>query len=83
MVLNISGRIEGDELLELQKAMRSDETSPEKVELDLEQVSLVDQEAVTFFACCEAGGTRLRNCPPYIREWIARGKAGQDGNRES
>ena len=82
IVLNISGRIEEEELSELEKAVRSEKAAPQKVELDLEQVKLVDQQAVTFFACCEASGIRIRNCPPYIREWIARERAGKDYKRE-
>lgn len=72
LVLSISGRIEGEELFELQRALVSMETESRRVELDLRDVQLVDQEVVTFLACLEAGGTALRNCPPYIREWIAR-----------
>ena len=72
VVLAISGRIEGEELAELEQAMRFDETTGLKVELDLQEVKLVDQQVIAFLACCEANGTRLRNCPPYIREWIAR-----------
>jgi len=82
IVLNISGRIEAKELPELEEAVRSEKTASPEVELDLEQVSLVGQQAVTFFARCEASGTRLRNCPAYIREWIAREKAGKDRKRE-
>ncbi|MGD0647415.1 MAG: hypothetical protein ABR971_05425 [Acidobacteriaceae bacterium] len=70
LVLSISGRIQAEELLELQMAVDSEETPHEKVDLDLENVRLVDQQVVTYLACCEATGTRLRNCPSYIREWI-------------
>jgi len=78
LVLSISGRIQAEELLELQMAVDSEETPHEKVDLDLENVRLVDQQVVTYLACCEAAGTRLRNCPSYIREWIDREKHGQD-----
>jgi hypothetical protein len=33
-------------------------------------VTLVNQEAVTFLAHCEAKGTKLEDCPLYIRNWI-------------
>lgn len=78
VVLSISGRIEAEELLELQKAVSAEETERRKVDLDLENVRLVDQQVVTYLACCEAGGTRLRNCPSYIREWIEREKVAQN-----
>ena len=76
LVLSISGRIEGEELFELQRALVSLETGRRPIELDLRDVQLVDQEVVTFLACLETGGTALRNCPPYIREWIARERTG-------
>ena len=80
VVLGISGRIKAEELLELQMAVSSEETPHSKVDLDLENVRLVDQQVVTYLACSEASGTRLRNCPSYIREWIEREKAGQSLN---
>jgi hypothetical protein len=36
----------------------------------LEDLTLVDQDAVTFLRRCEAGGVQLENCPAYIHEWI-------------
>jgi hypothetical protein len=38
--------------------------------LDLKDLTLVDQDVVSFLRSCEAGGIQLRNCPAYIREWI-------------
>jgi transcriptional regulator with GAF, ATPase, and Fis domain len=29
---------------------------------------------VKLLALSEAGGTELKNCPPYIREWVTRGR---------
>jgi ABC-type transporter Mla MlaB component len=72
VVLNISGRLASEELAELERAVSSEQTARRRVELDLRDVKLVDQHVVTFLACCKANGTQLRNCPPYIREWIAR-----------
>jgi hypothetical protein len=73
VVLSLIGRIEGEQLAELQKVFAS-EVSNLNIVLDLKEVKLVDQDAVTFLADCEAGGTQLRNCPAYIREWIGREK---------
>jgi ABC-type transporter Mla MlaB component len=70
VVLNISGRIEAAELAALQQAVSAEQSSSQSLELDLQDVRLVDQQAISFLARCEAHGTRLRNCPPYIREWI-------------
>ena len=71
VILGLSGRIQGEQLMELQQVLAS-ETGKQNVVLDLEEVKLVDQDAVTFLACCEATGTALRNCPAYVREWIDR-----------
>ena len=43
--------------------------------IDLKNVLLVDREGVKLLALREANGTELRNCPPYIREWVTRERA--------
>jgi hypothetical protein len=48
------------------------QSSGPKVRLDLEEVSLVDVEAVRFLGTCEVEGVTLLNCSPYIREWIGK-----------
>jgi hypothetical protein len=45
-----------------------------RVVIDLEEVALVDGEAVAFLALSEIDGIALRNCPAYIREWVDREK---------
>jgi hypothetical protein len=40
--------------------------------LDLKDLVLVDRDAVRFLRVCEGNGIVLRNCPPYIRAWMAR-----------
>ena len=69
IVLSLSGRLRGEQLNELQEVLAS-ETADQKLVLDLKDVRLVDQDAVTFLAECEASGASLRNCPFYIRNWI-------------
>jgi ABC-type transporter Mla MlaB component len=67
----LSGRLEGQHLAELQRLI--DEHAPHNVvTLDLEEIRLVDRDAVDFLARCEAAGVRLENCATYVREWIAR-----------
>ncbi len=70
-VLLVSGRIERKHLPELREVLTAEAGSRDCV-LDLRDVKLVDQDAITFLSHCEAGGAELRNCPPYIREWIER-----------
>jgi hypothetical protein len=45
------------------------------VAIDLKGVLLVDREVAKFLAVSEANGIELRNCPAYIREWVARERA--------
>jgi ABC-type transporter Mla MlaB component len=67
----LSGRIEREQLAELQRLI--DEDAPHKlVTLDLEDVRLVDREAVGFLTRCKGMGIRLENCSTYVREWISR-----------
>ena len=66
----LSGHIEREHLAELQLLI--DEDAPHKlVTLDLENVLLVDREAVGFLARCEGTGIRLENCSAYVRQWIS------------
>ncbi len=75
VVLRISGRLDGENLAELKKLIEPDETD-RRIVLDLRELTLVDQEAVRFLAQCESNGIELKNCPPYICEWIARQRDG-------
>jgi len=79
--LRLIGRIQAQHLEELKAQMESH--GPSTV-LDLDDVTLVDVDAVRFLGACEARGTRLLHCPPYIREWILRETRGggvHDGRR--
>lgn len=69
VALCISGRITKQEVDALRRVIE-DEASA--VAIDLKHVDLVDREAVKFLAQRELNGTVLRNCPPYIREWVTR-----------
>jgi len=70
IVLRLSGRIQSEHVEQLKAEMEG----VARVALDLEDVKLVDRDAVRFLSVCEANGTELRHCSPYIREWIAREK---------
>jgi anti-anti-sigma regulatory factor len=71
IVLRLSGRITSEQLDEVKRHLAKEHDANNLV-LDLEEMKLVGQEAVTFLAACQARGTKLRNCPAYIKEWIAR-----------
>ena len=69
VVLRISGRITRDDVDVLRAAIDQERGA---IAIDLGEVDLIDRDAVTLLALRVARGVELRNCPPYIREWIAR-----------
>jgi len=71
VVLTVSGRLKADNVSELASLIAAEQTGRSLV-LDLENVVLVDRDIVRFLRASERDGITLRNCPPYIREWIAR-----------
>jgi ABC-type transporter Mla MlaB component len=68
-ILRLSGRIDPEGVLELKREL---EGVTENVALDLKEVIRVDLEAVRFLGACVVQGIELRNCPPYVSEWIRR-----------
>jgi len=71
IVFTLSGRLDSENVAELKTLFRS-EAGDRQLVLDLMNVTLVDREAVKFLERCEADSIKLKNCPPYIREWIVR-----------
>ncbi len=71
VVFTVSGRMDAENLAEL-KTLFSLEAKGRRITLDLKELTLVDQDAVSFLARCEADNIQLKNCPAYIREWITR-----------
>ena len=43
-----------------------------QVTLDLDELNLVDIDAVRFLNACGAQGVRVVNCSLYLREWMHR-----------
>jgi hypothetical protein len=66
----VSGRLTIDSVREL-SALLAAEPPDRTLALDLTDLVLVDRETVRFLRACEGDGIALRNCPPYIRVWIA------------
>lgn len=71
-IFALSGRIEEMHVSELQRLFEAEREAAD-ITLDLEEVKLVDREAVKFLAACKARGIKLKQCPSYIREWIETG----------
>jgi hypothetical protein len=71
-VLFVSGCVTGEHVDMLRGVMEQESGG---FAIDLKNVLIVDREAVKLLAVIEAKGTELRNCPPYIREWVTRERA--------
>jgi hypothetical protein len=70
-VFILSGRIEKEAIAVLRRLVEPRPDSRDIV-LDLKDVSVVDRDAVSFLARCEADSIKLENLTPYIREWMER-----------
>jgi len=71
VVLRVSGRIHAEDVVMLRELLGRQKG---RVAIDLKEVILVDREGVRLLADSEANGIALRNCPAYLREWVAREK---------
>ena len=71
VVFSVSGRLNADNVGEL-SALVAAEPAGRPLVLDLKDLVLVDRDAVRFLRVCVGNGIVLRNCPPYIRAWMAR-----------
>lgn len=69
LILRLIGRVGSDCIEELRQQI---ENHAFLMVLDLEQVDLVDLESIQFLCDCQDQKIELRNCAPYILEWIRR-----------
>jgi hypothetical protein len=70
VVFTLIGRIELEDIAELERLFSLEAGG--RFALDLEEITLIDREAVKFLARWELENIELRNCPAYIRVWIDR-----------
>jgi len=70
--IRLSGRIESDDIAGIRSELA--DACATKI-LDLSEVTLVGLAAVQFLIHCEDEGIELRQCPPYVREWMFRERA--------
>jgi hypothetical protein len=63
----LSGQLRSEHIDQLKSEVKH---SGPSVTLDLEEVDLVDIEAVRFLNACESTGVSILHCSPYIREWM-------------
>lgn len=71
VVFTLSGRMDEDDIAELEILIRS-EADGHRIVLDLKNLTLAGQDAISFLERCEAEGVELKNCAGYVREWITR-----------
>jgi len=75
VVFTLSGQMDEEPTAELETLINS-EANGRRIVLDLKDLTLVNEDAITFLERCESNGITLENCPPYIREWIKRQRRG-------
>ena len=75
VVFKLSGRMGLEDIAELGILIRS-EANGRHIVLDLKDVTLAGQDAITFLDRCEADNITLKNCAAYVREWITRQRGG-------
>ena len=69
VVFTLSGRMQTEDIGQVQQLLVV-ETAGQQLMFNLRDVTLVNQDVVTFLAHCEASGIKLENCPLHIRNWI-------------
>ena len=71
VVFTLSGQMDDESIAELETLINS-EVNGRRIVLDLKDLTLVNENAISFLERCEANSITLKNCPAYIREWITR-----------
>jgi len=80
VVFTLSGRMQTEDIEQFQQLLVV-ETTGQRLTFNLRHVTLVNQDAVTFLAHCEAKGIKLESCPLYIRNWIDQEKRRNERQR--
>jgi len=73
--IRLSGELRSEQLDSVRAEI---ERGDPRVTLDLDEVDLVDIDAVRFLNACEAQDVEVVNCSPYIREWMFQEQARQN-----
>jgi hypothetical protein len=73
VVFTLSGRMQTEDIEQFRQLLIV-ETHGQPLIFDLRHLTLVNQDAVTFLADCEAKGIKLEGCPLYIRNWLDQAK---------
>ncbi len=68
-VFLVSGTMDAAHALQLEALLRHEGEG--RVLVDLQEITLVDRDAIRFLARVEVSGIGLLNCPEYVRRSIA------------
>ena len=69
VAFTLSGEMDEESIAELETLINSEGNS-RRIVWDLKDVTLVNEDAITFLERCESNSITLKNCPAYVREWI-------------
>jgi hypothetical protein len=69
VLFTMSGQMDEESIVELESLITS-EAKGRRIVLDLKDVTLANEDAITFLVRCEANSIALKNCPAYVRAWI-------------
>ena len=69
VVFTLSGQMDEEAIAELETLISS-EANGRRIALDLKDLTLVNENGISFLERCEANSITLKNCPAYVREWI-------------
>ena len=75
VVFRLSGQMDEEPIAELE-ILISSEANGRRIILDLKDLTLANENGITFLERCEANSITLKNCPAYVREWIKRQRRG-------
>jgi hypothetical protein len=80
-VFTLSGRMQTEDIEHFRQLLVV-ETSGQRLMFNLRDLTLVNQDAVTFLAGCEANGIQIQDCPLHIRNWIDQEKRRNERRRK-
>jgi hypothetical protein len=69
--------MEEEHIAELESLIKSGGRG-QRLVVDLKDLTLAGQEAISFLESCETSGIELLNCSRYVREWITRERSGKE-----
>jgi len=77
--IRLSGKFRSEHLYQVKGEI---ELCESPAVLDLEELELIDVEAVRFLNTCEEKGISVLHCSPYIRKWMLRERSRPEARTE-